>query len=133
MGYHAYGSGSITIKAGVSEEALNAVLDRCKTLEITEPYTIAGQTFVDLDHDGSYHEDEVYDDLRCLTEVAKSGEIQFEGEDSTFWKIELKDGKWEETPGRVVYDLSDFSTEELQEELDRREREEQEQLDDPSF
>ncbi len=133
MGYTAHGTGSIKIKAGVSEETLRAALAKaqgpyaCFGLEISGPYTLTGQTFVDLSHDDNYREDEVYDTLGLFTEIAESGVIEFEGEDGNFWKIELKDGEWKERQGRVVYDLSEFSTEELQEELDRREREFQEE------
>ena len=100
MGYYAYGSGVISVRSDFPDDALadcinNTFSDSDYDRERHELY---------LSNDDKYYHDEVMDCLRAIAPYATGGEIEFHGEDETFWRFVIKDGKVREDYGRIVYD-----------------------------
>lgn len=63
---------------------------------------------IDVDDWSNYHEDDV---KFALTEINEkyhitSGEIEFSGEDNSFWRFIYKNGDWYEENGWVTYEGS---------------------------
>lgn len=63
------------------------------------------QAVIEFESDGltRYDEEDMFIVLGNLKDYITSGEIEYEGEDDTYWKHEFKDGKWSELSGQIVY------------------------------
>lgn len=108
MGYHASGSGYITLRRHPFEKEFE------KLNELIEEYFYCSYSDSEreffVDYDGNYHGDDDYLDM--LNEVnavcnVESGEIVFSGDDDCHWRFVFLNGKWVEDLGRVVYDMDE--------------------------
>ena len=118
MGYYADGYGVCVLKEDSDPYALERDIEEngyCFDLE----YGGTKKFVIRVDNQ-KYYEDDVYHDLNILTKYITSGYIEYTGEDDNHWRIAFKDGSWSETEGKVVYDMSNYSDQELIDELDRR-------------
>ena len=118
MGYYASGYGVCVLKEDSDFDALERDMKEygcCLNVELRST-----KEFVVRAEEQKYYEDEVYHDLNILTNYITFGYIEYTGEDDNHWRIALKDGSWAETEGKVVYDMSNYSDQELIDELDRR-------------
>lgn len=63
------------------------------------------QAVIEFVSDGlvNYDEGDVFVVLGNLKDYISSGEIEYHGEDDTYWKHEFKGGKWSELSGKIVY------------------------------
>lgn len=118
MGYYAEGYGVCVLKEDLGFGALKRDMEEngyCFDLEDrgTKEFAIRADN-------QKYYEDDVYHDLNILTKYITFGYIEYTGEDDNHWRIAFKDGSWSETEGKVVYDMSNYSDQELIDELDRR-------------
>lgn len=99
MGYYAYYGGNVTFKEKLSEELIKAGQDEFETFhydEVRNEVEICG-------HD-KYYEDSVYNFLQLIEPYTKSGEIEYQGEDNSFWRFKFIRNKWDEESGHVYYE-----------------------------
>lgn len=106
MGYCAYGGGFVNLKNGVNipEEILDS-------LENVFDHVDLNDSFIELSTDyEKYYEDGLYEVLELLTPFIDGGELTYTGEDDYHWKIAFNNGRWNEYPGKIVYDDEPQST-----------------------
>lgn len=118
MGYYADGYGVCILKEDSDFDALERdIMDSGYCLDVE--FRGAKEFAIRADNQ-KYYEDDVYHDLNILTKYITFGYIEYTGEDDNHWRIALKDGSWSRTKGKVIYDMSNYSDQELIDELDRR-------------
>ena len=99
MGYYADYDGFITLKGAPSKEINDLINEIMNVYEYDkEKYTYY------VSGNDKYYEDDMYRLFSELDGMTKSGEIRFDGEDSSLWRFVYKDGAWIEESGEVVYD-----------------------------
>ena len=116
MSYYATGSGTIDFKEILTEEAKEKVkkilketfgeaaevgtYSPCFFEKRTEKYSAAS-----LWTDSKYYDYEVSEALDEISKIAEiaEGEIDYRGEDDTYWRFIWQDGEWREENGEVTY------------------------------
>lgn len=116
MSYYATGNGTIDFKEILTEEAkekVKKILQETfgEAVEVgtytpsffkkrTENYSYAS-----IWTDSKYYDYEVSEALDEISKVAEiaEGEIDYRGEDDTYWRYIWKDGGWCEEYGKIVY------------------------------
>lgn len=102
--------------------SLDSLIEKLDILTIYE-YDETNDNMIFSGCDEKYCSDKLHDFFNLIAPYTEGGEIEFQGEDNTYWKICFEDGDWEEYMGTIVYPQHDFyevSTEELKHELVRR-------------
>ncbi len=123
MGYYASGSGSAKLKKGTDKEALAKILDGIESGIGFSFYVNGEYDYIDMCHEyEKWYDDETDEFLSALIPYIEDGDMSFSGEDDCYWRYVFKpeEGKWEYEYARIVYDLSDFSDEELMAEVIKR-------------
>lgn len=111
MLYHADYCGMIVPKQGSLEIVLE-ILGKNELFEANED--LFGDIWVTSPVAGIFQN--VYDEdafawiYHQIEQHILEASIEFEGEDSTFWKHEFKDGVWNEYMGEIVYNTNDRKT-----------------------
>lgn len=124
MGYYANGCGHITAKDVDSYKKIRKMFGYNPGTNET-PFDFwedEDELTINISNDDKYYEDEVDDFLDSIIEFIKEGEIEYTGEDSCRWKFvfDTKTSRWYERNGRVIYDLSELSDDELSKEMWKR-------------
>lgn len=70
--------------------------------------------------DGKYYEHEIKEDLKIIAKYITDGHFDFVGEDGERWRLKFENGVWNELEGRMIYDRSELTTDELVDELRKR-------------
>lgn len=123
MGYYADGYGSVKAK---DKESYDGIIKLFNKRDPYNPFDYSPCRDNDLEillsEGDKYHEDDTYGFLESIAGLISEGEIEYNGEGDDHWVIRFNPEtfEWEETNGRVVYDLSSFSDEELMRELMKR-------------
>ena len=121
MGYYADGYGSVKAKDKAAFDNIVDMLD--KSDRVPFDYGLYEDNLeIDLSDSEKYHEEDVLDFLDSIIEFINEGEIEYTGEDSCHWKFvfDTKSSRWYERSGRVIYDLSELSDDELSKEMWKR-------------
>lgn len=118
MGYYADGYGVCILKDGVDIDDVERDMRENGCCLYVEDRSV--KEIVIRAEEQKYYEEEVYHDLNILTKYITFGYIEYVGEDDNHWRIALNDGEWSEVEGKIVYDMSSYSDQELIDELDRR-------------
>ena len=120
MGYYAEGHGAISAKDKQSFDAIGAIM-RSDTacLESTPFYDVLEY---DIWNNDKYYGGEVLDFLNSLSEYINKGEIYYSGEDGSIWRFLFNPAtsSWLEQSGIAVYDMSEFTDDQLRQELEKR-------------
>lgn len=123
MGYYADGYGSIKAK---DKESYDSIIKLFNERDPYNPFDYSPCRDNDLEiilsESGKYHEDDTYGFLENIADLISEGEIEYNGEGDDHWIIRFnpETSEWEETNGRVVYDMSEYSDKELLDELSKR-------------
>ncbi len=124
MGYYANGYGHITAKDAESYKKIRNMFGYIPGTNET-PFDFwehEDELTIDISNDDKYYEDEVDDFLTSITEFITEGEVEYVGEDGCHWKyvFDFESSCWHERNGRIIYDLSELSDDELCTELQKR-------------
>lgn len=122
MSYYAQSDGYITIrKSPLLGDAINKIscfADRLGADELAEFYGQIGPIYIEevkeqpdsytmfVAGDCKYDENILAEILAALKPLTVEGAIDFEGEDSAFWRYDFENGTWVEKYGRIVYEDS---------------------------
>lgn len=97
MGYYADYNGSINFKSKPTKEVIDQ-LDYCF---VNFEYDDDGCDFGGND---KYYSDTIQETLEKVKPYVGNGEIEYAGEDNTFWRFIFVNGEWAQQNGRIVYD-----------------------------
>ena len=108
MSYCATFSGVLFMDADKEKvDAVKAFLDKGLVVEGVDVSIDDSkqQATIEFVSDGlaNYDEEDIFVVLGNLKDYISSGEIEYHGEDDTYWKHEFKEGKWSELSGKIVY------------------------------
>lgn len=98
MGYYATAQGSVKLKRNDDGAKVLDELQYC--YEIYD-YDFTNVCFGNYD---KYHDEEVKAILNAILPYISEGEVEYTGDDDAHWRFILKNGKWVEQNGHVVYD-----------------------------
>ena len=124
MGYYAEGEGSVLLKnevdVNVMEEIVEKILEDIDNDDIE--YSFDGKVMDFWENNTHWDETETYQFLNALTPYITDGHATYSGDEDCHWKYTFNGEKdsWDEQYGRVVFDLSNFTDDELVEELSKR-------------
>jgi len=108
MGYTATWDGKITVRRDAAH--VDPILEKYSGLGSNGTYAIGNDQYLYFGSGGeNYRDDEWYAFLGEITPFTKEGEVEFAGEDNTFWcfRFDRKTGRWRELNGHVEYDETD--------------------------
>ena len=71
-------------------------------------------------YDDKYMRHEICEDLKIIAKYITDGHLDFVGEDGERWRFKFEEGVWNELEGRMIYGLSELTTDELVDELHKR-------------
>lgn len=98
MGYYANSSGCFEVK---DLKDVDAVLAAIEEFGAGDSWVDGGS--VSFFYNDKYYEDEVFEFLGKVEEYLEAGEVEWVGEDRCHWRHILKNGKFEEESGEIVY------------------------------
>jgi len=104
MGYYASGSGYIEFRQDITDEDFEEISSVLNNSPIKNYFD---RNCADVNQDGNYFEEDWEELLEELTPFAKSGEINFCGEDDCFWRFIFRNGKFVDENGSVIYESED--------------------------
>lgn len=120
MGYYAAGSGFAKIEDKENRNKLiKAFTDSMYNFGTIEMYNEDDGVSICVEYQRYYEED--YEELfKIMANYTDECSIEFVGDDNEHWRLYLNNGKMDWIQGKVIYDMSDYSDQELIDELDRR-------------
>lgn len=98
MSYMAKCSGTIVLKDGVDANEIDKSLEGL--FDDTYPNGKNIEVYAYMDN---YQEEQYYTLYEKISPFVKEANIEFVGEDNSFWKHECKNGIWNELSGKIVY------------------------------
>lgn len=98
MGYTAEWGGHVVFNKAPSEEILSKIKYVFNDIYRSEEKIISVGGY------DKYHEEDVYELLDGIAKDTESGEIEYSGEDNSYWRFIFKDGKWIEESGWIYYE-----------------------------
>lgn len=122
MGYYAKGTGECKL---IDTDLLPhyMIIDIKSDLKENGSCVIEVGTLGDklvLLYDDKYNRHEICEDLKIIAKYITDGYLDFVGEDGERWRFKFEEGVWNELEGRMIYDLSELTTDELVDELRKR-------------
>ena len=117
MGYCAVGCGTIIMKKPSDSEIrkildtldltdanfLDSIQEYCNFDDFNITETIPTLVF-DIGANQRYYDDEIREFLLAIESYVISGELNYEGEDQTFWRFYFRNGHWYEDTGTITYE-----------------------------
>lgn len=98
MGYYATAKGYVKLK---QRDDGTKVLEELRSCYEINDYDF---TYIVFDFYSNYHDQEVKAVLNAVLPYISEGEVEYTGEDDAHWRFILKNGKWVEQNGHIVYD-----------------------------
>ena len=98
MGDYATAQGSVKLK---ERKDYAKVADELRPYYEINDYDFTNICFGNY---GKYYEDEVEAILNAILPHISEGEVEYVGDDNTYWRFILKNGEWVEQNGHIVYD-----------------------------
>lgn len=121
MGYYAKGTGECKLINTIPPHYM--IIDIKGDLKENGSCVIEVGTLGDklvLLYDDKYIRHEICEDLKIIAKYITDGYLDFVGEDGERWRFKFEEGVWNELGGRMIYDLSELTTDELVDELRKR-------------
>ena len=117
MGYKASADGWIQFMESLDEEQETKFIDLLEGEFTGQMEDLRGKTVAYISRDSDWNFYAEYT-MEALTKVSnqlpvEDAEINFEGDDRTFWRFRYKNKNWVVEDGRVVFDGDDDQTDEL--------------------
>lgn len=122
MGYYAKGTGECKL-IDTNLPLRYMIVDIKNDLAENGSYVIKVGTLGDqlvLLYDDKYIKHEISEDLKIIAKYITDGYFDFVGEDGERWRFKFENGVWNELEGRMIYGLSELTTDELVDELRKR-------------
>lgn len=122
MGYYAKGTGECKL-IDTNLPPRYMIVDIWSDLNENGFHVIEVGTLGDklvLMYDDKYNKHEISEDLKVIAKYITDGHLDFVGEDGERWRFKFEEGVWNELEGRMIYDLSELTTDELVDELHKR-------------
>ena len=121
MGYCATGTGECKLIDTLPPKYM--LVDIKEDLKENGSHTVNVSLFggqLNLLFDGKYYGCDIREDLKIIAKYITDGHFDFVGEDGEHWCLKFENGVWNEVEARIIYSLSDLTTNELIDELRKR-------------
>lgn len=120
MGYYASGDGSVTLKDGVDQTALNNLLSELPNSDIEFEFYDDRIDF--WESDSHWHEEDTFEFLNALTPYITDGCANYSGEEGCIWRYKFysESETWEEESATIDYNFESYTDGDLIAELAKR-------------